>query len=139
MWGHAATPASPQQVCSRLQRAAMLSPPHGGMAPGCGTPQSEAQAGALHQQSGAKTELKKPLSLPPGQHSRHSQPHVQTQQQLQDAEDVHAIVRKLMKAYAPELIASFEDFVSQSYRENAQVHTQELTDRIFRRDGHAKL
>jgi len=57
-------------------------------------------------------------------------------QRVQDAEDVHAIVRKLMKAYAPELIASFEDFVSKSYRENAQVHTQELTDRIFRRDGH---
>jgi len=68
------------------------------MAPGCGTPQSEAQAGSLHQQSGAKTELKKPLSLleaPPGQHSRHIQPHVQTHQQL------HMQLQPLVQSPAP--------------------------------------
>ena len=68
------------------------------MAPGCGTPQSEAQAGSLHQQSGAKTELKKPLSLleaPPGQHSRHSQPHVQTHHQL------HMQLQPLVQSPAP--------------------------------------
>jgi len=194
----------------------MSSPPHGGTAPGCSTPQAEAQAGPLQQQSGAKTELKKPSSLleaPPGENlPRHLQPHSQTQQQLlqpqlqaqpsaqwpeqpqqmpaqplrteakeggglaseavgyqermrmlttnllarigqqhgdgmmrqeyqrvQDAEDVNASVRELMRRYAPELKESFEDLLLQNYREKVQMHDTELQGRILCQNGHETM